>query len=276
MTDTTGGTGSPADIGQHLDGDPLHEPTVDVRGGQPTEQPSDQPLEGSPDLPSDDPWDEPADEPEDGVQDTVERLREAAEDDNEKKRAARSFWKELPILILIALIVAVLIKAFLFQAFFIPSGSMLETLQIDDRVLVNKLSYRFSDPDRADVIVFDRNGRTSESVPSRVVRNVAEAVGLSTPESDLIKRVIGLPGETIEIRNSGVLIDGVAIDEPYLEPGIFMGDYGPELVPEDSYFVMGDNRNQSRDSRFDGPVERDQIVGRAFVIIWPPSRWGGL
>ena len=108
------------------------------------------------------------------------------------------------------------------------------------------------------------------------MRNVAESVGLSTPRSEFIKRVIALPGEIVEVREGGVWIDGVRLDEPYLEPGRGMPDFGPEPVPVGHIFVMGDNRNSSQDSRVFGPVPIDDIVGRAFVIIWPPSRWGGL
>jgi signal peptidase I len=191
-----------------------------------------------------------------------------------KKR--RSFFAELPVLVLIALLLAVLVKTLAFQAFYIPSGSMEETLQIDDRVLVNKISYRFGDPQRGDVIVFDRTPNTDESLLGALLRNLAESVGVRTPEADLIKRVIALPGETIEIRGNTVFIDGEPLEEPYLEDDVRTERMNPVTVPEDEYFVMGDNRSRSQDSRFFGTVSRDEVVGRAFVIIWPTSRWGGL
>lgn len=171
--------------------------------------------------------------------------------------------------------VAVLVKTFLLQAFFIPSGSMRDTLEIDDRVLVNKLSYRGGGPSRGDVVVFDRGPDREESIPASIVRNIAESIGLRTPEADLIKRVIGLPGETIEIRANTVFIDGGALDEPYTR-NRRMANMAPTVIPAEHYFVMGDNRGQSSDSRVFGPISRDQVIGRAFVIIWPPSRWGGL
>jgi len=209
----------------------------------------------------------------------IERLREDAQDRGEKADAVRSFWKELPFLIIVALVVAVVIKTFLVQAFFIPSASMHDTLVEGDRVMVNKLAYRFGEPHRGDIIVFDSPLVThdqSESFLGKVVRNVGEALGLSTPESALIKRVIALGGETIEIRGNRIYIDGVALDEPYLTRPVDMAPFGPLTIPEGFVFVMGDNRNQSEDGRVFGPIPESDIIGRAFVRVWPPSRWGGL
>jgi signal peptidase I len=189
----------------------------------------------------------------------------------DKKGSGRSFWKELPILIVVALVVAVLIKTFLVQAFFIPSGSMNDTLLEGDRVMVNKLAYRLGDPARGDVIVFD-----SPMEAGGLVRHVAESLGLSSPDSALIKRIIALGGETIEIRQNRVYIDGQPLDEPYLKDGSSMPSYGPFTVPEGWVFVMGDNRSSSSDSRVFGPVDEGEIVGKAFARVWPPSRWGGL
>jgi len=196
-----------------------------------------------------------------------------------RKRDPLPFWMEMPILILVALVVAVVIKTFLVQAFYIPSSSMEDTLQVNDRVMVNKLAYRFGDIARGHIIVFDDpHGETvtDEGFVSSVFRNVAEAVGLSTPRSEVIKRVIGLPGETVEISGGVVLIDGSPINEPYVRDGSVMADEPPVVVPPGHVFVMGDNRNASQDSRVFGPIPEDEIVGRAFVIIWPPGRWGGL
>ncbi len=189
---------------------------------------------------------------------------------------AMAFLKELPFLIIGALIVAVLVKSFLIQVFWIPSGSMEDTLQIGDRVIVNKVSYRFGDPGRGDVVVFEPVTFEEESIPTKISRNLLESIGLRTPESDLIKRVIGLPGETVEIKGNTVYIDGDPLEEPYLAPDLVMDDEGPWEVPENQYFVMGDNRNSSNDSRRFGAIDRDRIVGRAFSVVWPPSRWGGL
>ncbi len=196
-----------------------------------------------------------------------------------RKRDPLPFWLELPLLILVALVVAVIIKTFLVQAFWIPSSSMEDTLQINDRVLVNKLAYQFSDVSRGHIIVFDDpRGPVleEENFVTAVLRNVAEAIGLSAPRSEFIKRVVALPGDTIEISDSTVYINNSALSEPYLKPGSLMPDYGPETVGPNHVFVMGDNRLQSQDSRFFGPIPTEDIVGRAFVIMWPPSRWGGL
>ena len=200
-------------------------------------------------------------------------------DEGGKKRIP--FWVEFPLLILVALAVAILIKTFLFQAFYIPSSSMEDTLLINDRVLVNKLTYRFGDIGQGDVIVFDdpRGGfeGDGESVIDSAVRNVLESVGLATPRSEFIKRVIGLPGDVVEGREGGVWVNGIRLDEPYLkDPGFAIAPFGPVNVPTDHLFVMGDNRAASQDSRFFGPIPTEDVVGKAFVIIWPPGRWGGL
>ncbi len=200
-------------------------------------------------------------------------------EDQPKKRHLLPFWIELPLLILAALIVAVVIKTFLVQAFYIPSSSMENTLMVNDRVMVNKLAYQFGDLQRGDVVVFDdpRDGDPDdESVFEAVRRNVGEAIGLSVPRSEFIKRVIALPGETIEIRDNRVFINGLAIDEPYLKPGTAMTDMTPERVPDGEVFVMGDHRNSSQDSRWFGTVPIDTIVGEAFVIMWPADRWSSL
>lgn len=197
-----------------------------------------------------------------------------------KKKRKTSLLIELPILVLIALVVAVLIKTFLVQAFWIPSGSMIHTLEINDRVLVNKLSYLFGDPERGDVVVFDPPfGVEDDSEPllQAIVRNVAESLGLQTPDvEDLIKRIVAVGGEELEIRDNRVLVDGTPLDEPYLDDSVFMPDYGPVEVPIGTVFVMGDNRSRSQDSRRFGPIATDSIVGRAFVRVWPFDRWGGL
>ena len=197
-----------------------------------------------------------------------------------KKKPKVSFLVELPILVLVALVVAVLIKTFLVQAFWIPSGSMIHTLEINDRVLVNKLSYVFGEPETGDVVVFDPPfGAEEESEPllQAIVRNIAESLGLQTPAvEDLIKRVIAVGGQEIEVADNQVLIDGVPLDEPYLDESAIMPDFGPVDVPLGRVFVMGDNRPRSQDSRRFGSIDTDSIVGRAFVRVWPFDRWGGL
>ncbi len=191
-------------------------------------------------------------------------------------RAAWRFLRELPFLIVGALLVAVLIKSFLLQVFYIPTGSMLETLQIDDKVTVNKLAYRVGEPSRGDVIVFESESAPTESLAGKVTRNLRESFGQSDPGRHLIKRVVALPGETIEIRDNTVLIDGNRISEPYLTATLELSDFGPVEVPPDFFFVMGDNRGSSRDSRVFGAIERSRIVGRAFAIVWPRDSWSGL
>ncbi len=220
-----------------------------------------------------------ATDPYDPTHRSLRALREGAQRDAQADRAARSFWRELPLLVVIALILAVLIKTFVVQAFFIPSGSMLETLQVDDRVLVSKLSYVLGEPQRGDVIVFDdprgEPGET-ESLGGRVWRNLAESIGIRTPQSEFIKRVIGIGGDIVEGRDDVVYVNGEAIKEPYLPRYATTFDFGPTEVPPGEVFVMGDNRGDSVDSRSFGSIPEADIVGRAFVVMWPATRWAGL
>ncbi|HEX6311402.1 MAG TPA: signal peptidase I [Acidimicrobiia bacterium] len=188
------------------------------------------------------------------------------------RRRTRRVVIEWVLLVGGALLIAFLIKTFLFQAFYIPSESMTPTLQVGDRVLVNKLSYRLHDVNRGDIVVFE--APESES-----------AGGVK----DLVKRVIGLPGETVELRDGEVYIDGEPLDEPYLADGEtttptqeFAGKCEPPVsdatcvVPADSYLVLGDNRNESKDGRVFGPITESDIVGRVFVRIWPVGDIGFL
>jgi signal peptidase I len=188
-----------------------------------------------------------------------------------------------PFLILLALAIAILIKTFLVQAFYIPSESMVPTLRHGDRVLVNKLAYLGGHVGRTDVIVFaDPNGAPApdRGPLSGFLRWLGEGLGVARPANeDYIKRVVGLPGETIEIRDRTVFVDGRPLAEPYLteEARACNRDFGPVTVPPDSLFVLGDNRCNSADSRFGlGFVPVDAVVGRAFLIIWPPADVGGL
>ncbi len=196
-----------------------------------------------------------------------------------EERRRRRFVGSTPFLILVALGVAILVKTLLVQAFYIPSESMLPTLQVGDRVFVNKLA----GVERFDVVVFE-NPNGGEAPDRGVVGGflhwLGEGIGVARPEhEDYIKRVVGLPGETVEIRENVVYVDGVELDEPYLTNGARAcnGDYGPDQVPADALFVLGDNRCNSGDSRFGlGYVPVRKVVGQAFVIIWPPSHLGGL
>lgn len=201
--------------------------------------------------------------------------------DDQDHRPRKTFLREFPVLVLLALVLALGIKTFLVQAFFIPSPSMASTLEPGDRVLVNRVVYHLRDPRRGDVMVFvDPNPPTQdgEQGGGGFFGWLGRGFGLSTgaPE-DFIKRVVGLPGETIQARDGHVFIDGRQLAEPYLPAGTVTGNFAPVEIPEDEYFVMGDNRNNSRDSRYGlGTIPRNKIVGKAFVIIWPPSGWGRL
>jgi signal peptidase I len=194
-----------------------------------------------------------------------------------KSKGAGSFLRELPVLLLIAFVLALLIKSFLVQAFYIPSESMEPTLLIGDRVLVNKVVYHLHPPRRGDIIVFE-DPHPAASAHRNALQAFAhwltQGLGVSSnPEKDFIKRVIALPGETIEIKRGEVFINGKKLAEPYLGVDADLRDFGPVTVPARNLFVMGDNRPNSNDSRFGLKfIPYDKVVGRAFVIIWPPSR----
>ncbi len=205
----------------------------------------------------------------------------------------RSFWKELPLLIIIALMLALLIKTFLVQAFSIPSDSMQNTLQRGDRVLVDKLTPWFgSEPERGEVVVFHDPGGWLENTAApepNVVQKFLSFIGLmpSAEEKDLIKRVIAVGGDSVECKKNGpVKVNGKSLDE---KSYIFPGDtpcndepFGPLKVPEGRIWVMGDHRQNSLDSRYhqelpgNGTVANDEVVGRAIVVAWPVNRWSML
>ncbi|MFE6380570.1 signal peptidase I [Streptomyces roseolus] len=217
---------------------------------------------------------------------------DAAEGTHARPRKQRSFWKELPLLIGIALILALLIKTFLVQAFSIPSESMMNTLKKGDRVLVDKLTPWFgSEPERGEVVVFHDPGgwlETAETPKPNAIQKFLSFIGLmpSAEEKDLIKRVIAVGGDTVSCKEGGkVVLNGKELDETaYLYPGSVpcQDSFGPVKVPQDRIWVMGDNRQNSLDSRFHqelpggGTIANDQVVGRAVVVAWPLTRWSTL
>ncbi len=162
--------------------------------------------------------------------------------------------------IVVALILALVIRAFFLQVFWIPSGSMEPTLDINDRIVVNKVIYHFREPRRQEVIVFRQI--SMEGMPVREKR-------------DLIKRLMGLPGEVLEIKDGVVYINGAAVEEKHPMNRDF-SNYGPVTIPPDSYFVMGDNRPASADTRFWGGrfLSKKNLIGPAFLRIWPLTKFG--
>ncbi|MGC4805351.1 signal peptidase I [Micromonospora sp. DT233] len=215
-----------------------------------------------------------------------------------RSRRPMPLWQELPLLLILAFCLAVLIRSFLLQAFFIPSGSMEDTLLIGDRVLVNKVVYDVRDPRRGEVVVFRGTARWAPQqiqepdpgVVGRFGRTVGDLVGLSRPgEKDFIKRVIGLPGDRVKCCDAQgrVTVNDVPLDEPYvvrnspLEPPPNPREcrsrrFDEVVVPAGQLFVMGDHRLVSQDARCQGPVPIDSVVGRAFAVVWPSSRWATL
>ena len=186
--------------------------------------------------------------------------------------------RELPVLLVIAGVIAFVVRTFVAQAFYIPSGSMLPQLQLLDRVVVSKLAYRLHDPRRGDIVVFD-NPRPTEAekkdddnVAVRFVRGIGEAVGVVQPSTDeFIKRVIALPGDTVEGRNKHVYVNGRLLREPYLPRDVETNDFAPVTIPKGQLWVMGDNRGNSSDSRVFGPIRDSKVVGRAIIRVWPFS-----
>ncbi|MBI5167059.1 MAG: signal peptidase I [candidate division NC10 bacterium] len=168
----------------------------------------------------------------------------------------KSVWREYAEAFVIAVVLALVIRTFVVQAFKIPSGSMLPTLQVGDHILVNKFIYKFTRPERGEIVVF--------KFPQDEGR-------------DFIKRVIGLPGETVEVRQKRVYINGRLLEEPYAihqdsavydNPHSPRDNYEPILVPEGSLFMMGDNHDHSMDSRFWGFLDQKKVKGKAFIIYW--------
>jgi signal peptidase I len=230
-----------------------------------------------------------------------------AADAGKTRRKRRPFWVELPILLAIALVIALVIKTFVVQAFFIPSSSMEDTLLIGDKVLVNKLVYHFRPIEPGDIVVFSGAGSWTPATPQgkpssdplvrvydatlgRLFHSIAGLYGTPIDETGtvFIKRVIGVPGDHVVCCNAQglVTVNGVPLHESYLIPGASPSD-APEgfsgkfniTVPHGRLWVMGDNRPVSDDSRLrrqepgGGTISESEVIGRAFVIVWPASRW---
>jgi signal peptidase I len=212
----------------------------------------------------------------------------------------RSFWRELPVLIVVALAIALLVKTFVVQAFFIPSSSMEDTLLIGDKVLVNKVVYHLRPIKPGDIIVFDGEGswnpnQAAEPASSDPIVRLYRATlvplfhsigglfGTAPGQTDYIKRVIGTPGDHVACCNAHgeVTVNGVALQEKsYLYPGAEPSEiHFSDTVPPGRLWVMGDNRLVSDDSRLhrddpgSGTIPESKVIGRAFMIVWPPSRW---
>jgi signal peptidase I len=215
-----------------------------------------------------------------------------------RERRTMPLWQELPLLLIVAFCLAVLIRTFLLQAFFIPSGSMENTLLIGDRVLVNKIVYDLRQPARGEVVVFRGTDNWAPENPEpppagllgRIRRTLGDLVGISRPgEKDFIKRVIGLPGDRVRCCDAQgrVVVNGVGLDEPYVQQNSPL-DIPPDphvcrsrqfneiLVPPGQLWVMGDHRSVSQDSRCQGTVPIENVIGRAFIIVWPSNRWASL
>ena len=187
-----------------------------------------------------------------------------SQDRSQKKVSESSTPEENPVVeivktIAMAAVLSFGIRTFVAEARYIPSSSMEPTLQINDRLIIEKMTYRFNEPERGDIIVF----------------NATEALQRENFNEAFIKRIIGIPGDTVAVSNGIVTVNGEVIEEIYIkEPPEY--EYGPVTVPEGEYLVLGDNRNNSYDSHHWGFVPDNKIVGRAFVRFWPPQRLGSI
>jgi signal peptidase I len=202
--------------------------------------------------------------------------------EDERRPGVLAILRETVVLVALAVLLAVVFKTFLVAAFYIPSGSMESTLNVSDRVLVEKLTTRFGEIERGDVVVFVHEEPGFEPVgPSNPVAGffsgLGQAVGVVPPsERDFIKRVVGLPGDVISCRGGKLFRNTQPVTEPYLDEGTTTDGCERTRVDPGELFVMGDNRANSQDSRSFGPIRESDVVGRAFVRIWPLNHIGWL
>lgn len=208
---------------------------------------------------------------------------DVVEDDTAKRHTP--WWKETILLVGTALVLALLIKTFFVQAFYIPSGSMENTLNVSDRILVEKVSYWFGEPQRGDIIVFKDPanwlGEEGGSHPSNPLTKALSFIGLYPEGGHLVKRVIGVGGDHVRCLDDKVQVNGVDLDESSyvtLAPQACTGTWSV-VVPADHLWVLGDNRDNSADSRAHisdpggGFIPTNDVVGKVFVTVWPPDRW---
>lgn len=191
--------------------------------------------------------------------------------------SSRRYLAEGAGLVVLAIVVAVVVRTFVLQAYYIPSASMVPQLRVNDRVVVSRLAYDLHRPHRGDVVVFAAPPGEAplpphRNLPSRLVHDVGSGLGLSTDQTVLIKRVIGLPGETVQGQGGRIYINGRLLIEPYLPKTTKTSTFGPDRIPAGTVWVMGDNRGDSADSRVFGAIPERTLVGRAVWRIWPPQR----
>jgi len=191
------------------------------------------------------------------------------------RRRATRIALDLAVLLVVIVIITAVLRTFVAQAFYIPSLSMAPQLQVQDRIVVSKLSYRLHEARRGDIVVFD-SPPSLEAPPkprplaSRATRAVLEGVNVVKPATtEYVKRIIGLPGEQVAARGGSLYVGDRLLVEPYLPTGLRTEDFDPVTVPEGKLFVLGDNRDSSFDSRRFGPIDRSSVVGRVVVKVWP-------